>query len=135
MSGITVSVGLHPYEGSDGECSRSLFQLLVGCQRYFSPEGKGFIFLSNHSLTSKFCFFFNWSVVWGSQVALVVRNSLAKAGDVRDSDHDQTHVRSLGQEDPLKGMATHSSILAWSILWTEEPDGLQSVGSQRFRHD
>ena len=65
-----------------------------------------------------------------SQVALVVKNSLAKAGDVRDSDHDQTHVRSLGQEDPLeKGMATHSSILAWSILWTEEPGGLQSMGS------
>ena len=40
-------------------------------------------------------------------------------------------VRSLGQEDPLKEeMATHSSILAWKISWTEEPDGLQSMGSQ-----
>ena len=40
-------------------------------------------------------------------------------------------VRSLGQEDPLEeGMATHSSILAWRILWTEEPGGLQSMGSQ-----
>ena len=45
-------------------------------------------------------------------------------------------VRSLGQEDPLeKGMATHSSVLAWSILWTEEPGGLQSMGLQRVRHD
>ena len=45
-------------------------------------------------------------------------------------------VRSLGQEDPLEnGMATHSSILARRILWTEEPDGLQFLGSQRFRHD
>ena len=42
----------------------------------------------------------------------------------------ETQVRSLGQEDPLeKGMATHSSILAWRILWTEEPGGLQSMGS------
>ena len=41
-------------------------------------------------------------------------------------------VQSLGREDPLgKGMATHSSILAWRILWTEEPGGLQSIGSQR----
>ena len=39
------------------------------------------------------------------------------------------------QKDPLqKGMATHSSILAWRITWTEKPDGLQSVGSQRVRH-
>ena len=44
----------------------------------------------------------------------------------------ETWVRFLGQEDPLeKGMATHSSILAWRIPWTEEPGGLQSVGSQR----
>ena len=43
-------------------------------------------------------------------------------------------VQSLGQEDPLeKGIATHSSILAWRILWTEEPGRLQSVGSQRVR--
>ena len=48
----------------------------------------------------------------------------------------KTWVRSLGQEDPLeKGMATHSSILAWRIPWTEEPGGLQSMGSQRVGHD
>ena len=45
-------------------------------------------------------------------------------------------VQSLGWEDPLeKEMATHSCILAWETLWTEEPDGLQSMGSQRVRHD
>jgi len=45
-------------------------------------------------------------------------------------------VQSLGQEDPLeKGMATHSSILVWRIPWTEEPDGLQSMGLKRVRHD
>ena len=48
----------------------------------------------------------------------------------------ETWVQSLGLEDPLqKGMATHSSILAWRIPWTEEAGGLQSTGSQRVRHD
>ena len=48
----------------------------------------------------------------------------------------ETQVRSLGQEDPLeKGMTTHSSILAWRIPWTEEPGGLQSMGSKRVWHD
>ena len=48
----------------------------------------------------------------------------------------ETRVRSLGREDPLeKEMATHSSILAWEIPWTEEPGSLQSVGSQRVGHD
>ena len=48
----------------------------------------------------------------------------------------ETWVQSLGQEDPLeKEMATHSSILAWRIPWTEEPGGLQSTGSQRVGHD
>ena len=48
----------------------------------------------------------------------------------------ETWVRSLGQEDPLeKEMVTHSSILAWRIPWTEEPGGLQSMGSQRVGHD
>ena len=48
----------------------------------------------------------------------------------------ETWVRSLSREDPLEeGMATHSSVLAWRIPWTEEPRGLQSMGSQRVRHD
>ena len=48
----------------------------------------------------------------------------------------ETRVRSLSWEDPLeKEMATHSSILAWKIPWTEEPGRLQSMGSQRVRHD
>ena len=48
----------------------------------------------------------------------------------------ETWVRTLGWEDPLeKGMATHSSIFAWKISWTEEPSGLQSMGLHRVRHD
>ena len=48
----------------------------------------------------------------------------------------ELQVQSLGWEDPLEdGMATHSSILAWRIPWTEEPGKLQSIGSQRVRHD
>ena len=48
----------------------------------------------------------------------------------------ETWVQSLGWEDPLEeGMATHSSVLAWRIPWTEEPGRLQSSGLQRVRHD
>ena len=48
----------------------------------------------------------------------------------------EMQIQSLGQEDPPeKGMATHSSILTWRIPWPEEPDGLESMGSQRVGHD
>jgi len=58
-------------------------------------------------------------------VALLVKNLPAMR---------KTQVQSLGQEDPLeKGMATHCSILAWRIPWTEEPSKLQSMGLQRVR--
>ena len=61
---------------------------------------------------------------WTSLVAQMVKNLPAR---------QETWVPSLGGEDPLeKGMATHSSILAWKIPWTEEPGGLQSIGSQRI---
>ena len=64
-------------------------------------------------------------------MALVVKNLPANARYVRDL----TWVQALGQEDPLeKGMAIHSSILAWRTPWTEEPGGLQSMGSQRVGH-
>ena len=67
---------------------------------------------------------------WVFQVALVVKNPPAGAGEFRD-------VGSIPSwEDPLEeGMAAHSSILAWRIPWTEELCGLQSVGSQRVGHD
>ena len=48
----------------------------------------------------------------------------------------EMQIQSLGWEEPLeKGMAAHSSIFTWSIPWTEEPGGLQSMGSLRVRHD
>ena len=63
------------------------------------------------------------------RVTLEVKNPPAKAGAVRD-------VPSLGWEDALeKEIATYSSILAWTIPWTEEPGGLQFIGLQRARHD
>ena len=64
-------------------------------------------------------------------MALVVKNPPTNAGDF------ETRVPSLGGEDPLEeGMATHSSsILAWRITWTEEPVGVQFIGSQRVQHD
>ena len=73
-----------------------------------------------HNETSLF------TTTWASQTVLVVKNPPANARDV------ETRVQSLGWEDPLEeGMATHSSTLAWRIPWTEEPGGLQSMGSQR----
>ena len=64
---------------------------------------------------------------WGpSLVAQMIKNPPAM---------QETRVQSLGRDDPLgKGMATHSRILAWRILWTEEPGGLQSKESQRVGH-
>ena len=61
-----------------------------------------------------------------SLVAQIVKNPPAMS---------ETQVRSLGQEDLQKGMATHSSILACSIPWTEEPGGLQTMGWQRVGHN
>ena len=60
----------------------------------------------------------------------MVKNLHANAGTAGDV------VQALGREDPLEEeMATHSSILAWEVPWTEEPGGLQSMGSQKVRHD
>ena len=60
----------------------------------------------------------------------MVKNPPTSKGDI------EMCVQSLGQEDPLEEtLATHSSILAWRISWTEEPDGLQSIGSHRIRHN
>ena len=65
-----------------------------------------------------------------SQVALAVKDLPAK------HETQETQVRSLGQEGPLKeGMATLSSILAWRIPWTEKPGGLQSIGLQKVGQD
>ena len=64
---------------------------------------------------------------WASLVSKMVKNLPAI---------EKTWVQSLGWEDSLeKGMATHSSILAWRIPWTEEPGKLQSMGSQRLGHN
>ena len=63
--------------------------------------------------------------------ALMVAQTVKHLSTMRE-----TRVRSLGQEDPLeKEMATHCSTIAWKIPWTEEPGRLQSMGSQRVRHD
>ena len=69
----------------------------------------------------------NWEINGTFLMAQRVKNLLAM---------QETHIRSLGWGDSLeKEMPTHSSILAWEILWKEEPGGLQSKGSQRVGHD
>ena len=97
---------------SDNDKETSYFRKL-GRSTYFPNSSQSFSF---HLIS-----------YWASLVAQMVKSLPA----VQD-----TWVQSLGSEDPLeKGMATHSSILAWRIPWTEEPGGLQSMGSQRVRHD
>ena len=67
---------------------------------------------------------------WASQVIQRVKNPPAM------QEPQETWVQFLSGEDALKeGMATHSSMSAWRILWTEEPGGLHSIGSQRVGHD
>ena len=82
-------------------------------------------------LFSKLCKFFqnsqSYEVLWASLVAQTVKNLPIM---------QETQVQPLGREDLLeKRMATHSSIRSWRIPWTEEPGGIQSMGSQRVRHD
>ena len=70
---------------------------------------------------------FSLLLYWASLVALLVKNLPAM---------QETWISTLGPEDPLeKKMATHSSILAWEIPWTEKPGGLQFVGLQRVGHE
>ena len=83
---------------------------------------------------SIFAFYFilrhNIHTIRASQVVLVVKNPPANTGDIRDVSSIPGLGRSLEE-----GMPTHSSILAWRIPGTEKPGGLQSIGSQRVRHD
>ena len=71
-----------------------------------------------------------WSIDEGFPGGSVVKNPPAM------QQPQETWVQSLGWKDPLEeGMATHSSVLAWRIPWTEESGGLQSMGLQRVGHD
>ena len=94
------------------------------CWKYFQSLGKGYR-NTKASYNSGYL-----TYISASQVVLVVKNLPANAGDVRDIGS------TLGWQDPLEeGTATHSSILAWRIPWTEEPGGLQSTGSRRVRDE
>ena len=82
----------------------------------------------------RFVKYFDQYMIYGNiktfQVVSMVKHPPANAGGPGDQ------VCSLGLEDPLEeGMTTHSGIHAWRIPWTEEPGGLQSIGSQRVGHD
>ena len=87
------------------------------------------IILSEVSQTEKdkYHMIFFTCIIWASLVAQMVKNLPAM---------QETQVQFLGQEDPLEeGMATHPSILAWKTPWTEKPVRIQSIESQRVRHD
>ena len=99
---------------------------LYCCVRdFFSCDKQGLLFVAVRG--RGFLIVVDSLVVEASLVAQTVKNLLAI---------QETQVRSMCQEDPLEeGVATHSSTLAWRIPWTEEPGRLQSMGSQRVRHD
>ena len=92
-------------------------------QRLDTTKFHMFLMKSFHSISILWPLLYNWT----SLVAQTVKHL---------STMWETRVRSLGWEDPLeKEMAIHSSTIAWKIPWTEEPGRLQSMGSQRVRHD
>ena len=98
-----------------------IFQTGAACAKMLSKQNPYFLALIKCGSTKGKCF------NWASLVAQMVKNPPTMP---------ETWVQSLGWEDPLEeGTATHSSILAWRIPWTEEPGRLQSMWSQRVRHN
>ena len=112
---------------ADGDCSREIERcFLLG--RNVMTNLEGILKSRDGTLPTKVhlvkVMVFPW---WTSLVAQTVKHPPTT---------QETQVQSLGQEDLLeKEMATHSSILAWKIPWTEKPGSLQSMGSQRVGHD
>ena len=93
-------------------------------------------FLIHSSANGHLGFFHVLAIVNSSEVDIKVHVPSVAQMVKRLSTMWETRVRSLGWEDPLeKEMVTHSSTIAWKILWTEEPGGLQSIELQRVRHD
>ena len=91
----------------------------------------GFTLIAQSNNTAKKRNETNWASYYCSFRVSLVAHSVNNLPAVQE-----TQVRSVDQEDPLeKEMSTHSSILAQRIPWTEEPGGLQSIGSQGVRHD
>ena len=112
---------LVPFSFISSSIWASLVLLTPGHQSFFKINSLSLCLPSNLKFLPTF------SSQWASLVAQTVRNPPAMW---------TTCVQSLGWEDTLeKGMATRSSILAWRISWTEKPGGLQSMGSQRVRHN
>ena len=103
------------YFADNVRCLLLFFKQIQGCGNPSSSKS-----ISADFSTALFC-------TWASLVAQTVKNPPAV---------QKTWVRALGWEDPLeKEIGTHSRVLAWRIPWTEEPGGLQSMGSQKVRHD
>ena len=93
-------------------------------------------FLIHSSANGHLGFFHVLAIVNSSEVDIKVHVPSVAQMVKRLSMMWETRVRSLGWEDPLeKEMVTHPSTIAWKIPWTEEPGGLQSMGSQRVRHN
>ena len=111
-------------------CAGALFSSSTHSSSSRSPSLLDIFWLSSTSHSTSL------GPVWLRPVLALVKASLMAQTVKRLPAMRETRARSLGWEDPLeKEMETHSSNLAWKILWTEEPGGLESMGSQRVGHD
>ena len=117
---------------------RDIFHIFLHCHSSLSPKERSQLLVSLILSTQ----WLQWSVQWRELIRerikpVTVAGFTLTAQLVQNLPAVQeTRVRSLGWEDPReKQMATHSSILAWKISWTEEPGGLQSMGLQRVGHN
>ena len=128
----------HQVVGIADPSSVGVTELLGGKSTYLVTRNEAFCekCCSRRKQRSFFCFLFFFSVLWFSFYSLLF-GGLPGCASSKESTCQCRKLRvwSLSQEYPQEEkMATHSSILAWRILWTEEPGGLQSMGSQRVRH-
>ena len=141
-----------PWNNGTGCHDLSFFEYWVSSQPFhsLSPSSRGslaplhFLPLEWYQLHIWGCWYFSWKS-WFQLVIPPVQHfarctlhmGFPSVSEVKSSPAMQElRVWCLGREDPLeKGTATHSSIPAWRIPWTEEPGGLQSLGSQRIGHD
>ena len=119
--------GLIPGQKDSMEEGKATYSCISAWRIPWTEEPSGLQSMGSQSQTQLKQFSTHVCKVWSSLVAQMAKCLPAT---------QKTRVRSLGWEDPLeKEMATHSSTLAWKIPWTKEPGSLQSMASQRVRHD
>jgi len=119
--------------------SKIIWEISYNSSCIFNFSGTCFSYTIIH--TQKYIYIFtNWTI-WQVYIYIYMCVCVCTGGSAVNNfptmqETQETWVKSMGWEDPVEeGMATHSSILAWKIPWAEQPGRLQSIGSQRVRHN